>query len=190
MKVTASSGRPLLLMAPNKTSFIAIGVPGLDARPGRRRNAERPCLPFLHQARIQKRLALRSHAVHWRHAAGHLPVPGGRDAGLPDGKPGAARSCPPAGRVLAALRRAGYLLGLAFLFRLQLWLFAWPSAPGPICFRVDVLNAMGFAIAVLSLLAVFRTAEPGENLRDPRSAHRVRLAAGVAVSIGRPFPAR
>ncbi len=64
----------------------------------------------------------------------------------------------PAGRVLAALRRAGYLLGLAFLFRIQLWLFAWPVSPWTDLFRVDVLNAMGFAIAVLSLLALFRTA--------------------------------
>jgi hypothetical protein len=65
----------------------------------------------------------------------------------------------PGGRVLAALRRAGYLLGLAFLFRLQLWVFAWPARPWTDLFKVDVLNAMGFGIAVFSLLAVFRTAQ-------------------------------
>jgi fucose 4-O-acetylase-like acetyltransferase len=66
----------------------------------------------------------------------------------------------PAGsRVWAALRRAGYLFGIAFLFRLQLWAFGLPGSQWTDLFRVDVLNAMGFAIVLMSGLAVFRTAD-------------------------------
>jgi hypothetical protein len=61
-------------------------------------------------------------------------------------------------RVTISLRRAGYLFLLAFAFRLQLWIFGLP-APWQDLFRVDVLNCMGFSIAVLSVMAVFRTAE-------------------------------
>jgi uncharacterized membrane protein len=65
----------------------------------------------------------------------------------------------PAGaRIWAATRRAGYLLGVAALFRLQLWIFGWPFSPAQDLLKVDILNCMGFAVAVLSLLAVFRTA--------------------------------
>jgi len=62
-------------------------------------------------------------------------------------------------RVRAALRRAGYILSLAFLFRLQLWAFAWPGSPWTDLLRVDVLNCMALALTVMSLMAVFRTAE-------------------------------
>lgn len=62
-------------------------------------------------------------------------------------------------RVLTALRRAGYLIGLAFLFRLQLFLFGLPQTNWMDLFRVDILNSMGFALAVLSTMAIFRTAE-------------------------------
>lgn len=65
----------------------------------------------------------------------------------------------PAARVLTALRRAGYLFGIAFLFRLQLWAFGWPYSSWTDLFRVDILNAMGFAVAVMSPMAAFQTAE-------------------------------
>jgi hypothetical protein len=66
----------------------------------------------------------------------------------------------PAGwRVWAAVRRAGYLFGIAFLFRLQLWAFGLPNSPWTDLFRVDILNAMGFAILAMSGLAAFRTAD-------------------------------
>jgi hypothetical protein len=68
------------------------------------------------------------------------------------------KGVPPVQRVTASLRRAGYLFGLAFLFRLQLWIFGLP-APWQDLFRVDVLNCMGFSIAALSVMALFRTAE-------------------------------
>src|SRR5213595_3898071 len=54
----------------------------------------------------------------------------------------------PAARVWASLRRAGYLFAIAFAFRFQLWAFGGPGAPWTDLFRVDILNCMGFAIAL------------------------------------------
>jgi len=76
-----------------------------------------------------------------------------------------------AARVLKALRRAGYLFAVAFLFRLQLWISGLPDSPWTDLLRVDILNCMGLAIAVLSVMAVFTTVE------------RVRLCAVLAVVI-------
>jgi hypothetical protein len=59
-------------------------------------------------------------------------------------------------RVKTAFRRSGYLFFLAFAFRVQLWIFGIP-APWRDLFRVDILNCMGFAIAVLSVMALFPT---------------------------------
>jgi hypothetical protein len=64
----------------------------------------------------------------------------------------------PRERVSIAFRRSGYLFLLAFAFRLQLWIFAWPE-PWTDLLRVDILNCMGMAIAVMSVMAVLRTAE-------------------------------
>jgi uncharacterized membrane protein len=87
-----------------------------------------------------------------------------------NGMPGGAR-------VLSAMRRAGYLFMLAFLFRLQMWVFGLPNAPWTDLLRVDVLNSMGFAVLVLSVMAVFSTAD------------RVRLSAalGVAIAVASPL---
>ncbi len=60
-------------------------------------------------------------------------------------------------RVTAALYRARYLFVIAFLFRLQMWAFAWPYAPFDDIFRVDVLNCMGFTVGALSFLVIFDT---------------------------------
>src|SRR5579871_3718587 len=78
---------------------------------------------------------------------------------------------PPLARWGAALRRAGYLFSLAFLFRFQLWLFAAGQSPWTDLFKVDILNCMGFAIGLMSVMAIFTTAE------------RVRLCAGLGVAI-------
>ena len=59
----------------------------------------------------------------------------------------------PRQRVWAAFRRSGYLFGLAFAFRIQLFIFGFPADWKDI-FRVDVLNCMGFSIAVLSFWCV------------------------------------
>jgi uncharacterized membrane protein len=79
-------------------------------------------------------------------------------------------------RVWSALRRAGYLLGIAFLFRLQLWLFGLPDSSWSDLFRVDILNCMGFAIALMSVMALFRTAE------------RIRLCAVLGLAIAAASP--
>jgi uncharacterized membrane protein len=73
-------------------------------------------------------------------------------------------------RVWASLRRAGYLFAIAFAFRAQMIVTGWP-APWKDLFKVDILNCMGFAIAVLSPMALFRTVE------------RVRLCAALGAAI-------
>ncbi|MGA3027628.1 MAG: heparan-alpha-glucosaminide N-acetyltransferase domain-containing protein [Bryobacteraceae bacterium] len=65
----------------------------------------------------------------------------------------------PMARWGAALRRALYLLMLAFLFRAQLWLFGYPWSDWHYLFKVDILNLMGFAIAIFSFSALFSTAD-------------------------------
>lgn len=79
-------------------------------------------------------------------------------------------------RVVACARRAGYLFGIAFLFRIQLWVFGWPDSPWVDLFKVDILNAMGFAVLLLSSLALFP------------SARRVRAAALLGVLIAAASP--
>ena len=85
----------------------------------------------------------------------------------------------PRARVWAALKRSGYLFFLAFAFRLQLWLFGLP-APWQGIFKVDVLNCMGFSIAVFAIMAAFRTVE------------RIRLCAvlGLAIAFLSPIVAK
>jgi hypothetical protein len=82
----------------------------------------------------------------------------------------------PLERLTTAFRRSGYLFFLAFAFRLQLWIFGLP-APWTDLFRVDILNCMGFAMAVMSVMALFRTAE------------RARLCAvlGLAIAFAAPL---
>jgi hypothetical protein len=60
-------------------------------------------------------------------------------------------------RITAALRRAGYLLLVAFAFRIQLWLFGYPSSPVEDLLKVDILNCMALGIATLAGLAVLST---------------------------------
>jgi len=65
----------------------------------------------------------------------------------------------PSQRVFIAFRRSGFLFLVAFLFRLQLWLFSWPAASWTNLLKVDILNCMGFSIAILSIMAFFKTTE-------------------------------
>jgi uncharacterized membrane protein len=80
------------------------------------------------------------------------------------------------GRVLAALRRAGYLALVAFLFRLQLWLFAAGQSPWTDLFKVDILNCMALGLAAMAPLAVFETRE--------RVRHS--LIVGLAIAVVSP----
>jgi uncharacterized membrane protein len=81
------------------------------------------------------------------------------------------------GRVLASLKRSGYLFAAAFAFRIQLWAFSLDLSEWRNVFRVDILNSMGLALLVMSLMAVFKTAE------------RIRLCAvlGVAIACASPL---
>ena len=82
----------------------------------------------------------------------------------------------PMARWRASLRRAGYLFSLAILFRIQLWLFAYPQSSWTNLLKVDILNCMGFAMALMSIMAIFTTAE------------RVRLCAVLGMLIAAASP--
>jgi uncharacterized membrane protein len=72
-------------------------------------------------------------------------------------------------RVIAALRRAGYLGLLAFAFRFQLYLFGYPYSSVSDLLKVDILNCMALAIVTVAGLALLKTSE--------------RVHAGVIVGI-------
>ena len=54
-----------------------------------------------------------------------------------------------AGKVI--LRRSGYILGIALLFRFQQWIFYWPPNSLAGLLRVDVLNTMAVGLGVAGL---------------------------------------
>jgi uncharacterized membrane protein len=62
-------------------------------------------------------------------------------------------------RIVAALKRSRYLFILAFLFRLQLYVFGYPTSPASELLRVDILNCMGMAMLIFAPMAVFTTLE-------------------------------
>ena len=62
-------------------------------------------------------------------------------------------------RVWAALKRSRYLFLIAFLFRIQLYVFGFPTSPADQILRVDILNCMGFAMLIFAPMAVFTTME-------------------------------
>jgi uncharacterized membrane protein len=61
---------------------------------------------------------------------------------------------PPWQRVFSALRRARYLFLLAVIFRLQNWIFDFPRSNAKDLLKVDILNLMGAAAALLAVLAL------------------------------------
>ncbi len=69
------------------------------------------------------------------------------------------KGMPARGRVAAALGRSRYLFGLAFAFRAFEWVAGFPVSTGADLLRVDILNCMGFSVAAVSVMALFRTAE-------------------------------
>lgn len=77
----------------------------------------------------------------------------------------------------AAILRSLYLWALAFLFRVQLWLFAFPGSSWTDLFKVDILNCMGLAIGLLSFTALLNTP----------ARVRVGLILGVAIAAASPF---
>jgi len=57
-------------------------------------------------------------------------------------------------RCLWCLRRAGYILGIAYLIAVTNSAASWPHAGWEEIARVDILNSMGLALAVFSLAAI------------------------------------
>jgi peptidoglycan/LPS O-acetylase OafA/YrhL len=84
---------------------------------------------------------------------------------------GERKGVPPTRRVLASLKRAGFIFAVAFAFRFQMWIVSFDKSPWTDLLRVDVLNTMGFALVWLSAMAAFRTVE------------RIRLCAVLGVAI-------
>ena len=62
-------------------------------------------------------------------------------------------------RVIGALKRSRYLFLIAFLFRIQLYVFGFPTSPAGELLRVDILNCMGLAMLLFAPMAVFSTKE-------------------------------
>ena len=91
------------------------------------------------------------------------------------------KAIPAAQRWTGALSRAGYLFAVAFAFRVQLWvfsrIFSSSNTPWTEMLKVDILNCMGFGIALLAIMAVFTTRE------------RIRLCAflGGAIALSAPL---
>jgi uncharacterized membrane protein len=82
----------------------------------------------------------------------------------------------PVRRWRAALRRAGYIMLLAYLFRLSNAVFALPKLNVTDFLKVDILNCMGLAMAFFSLAALWD------------SARRVRLTMMAAVVVAAAAP--
>lgn len=82
----------------------------------------------------------------------------------------------PARRWLIALRRGAYVLGIAYLFRLTNYVFSLPKGDWQEVVKVDILNAMGLAMMVFAVAALFRTPE------------RERFAAALGLAIAAASP--
>lgn len=79
-------------------------------------------------------------------------------------------------RWLISLKRAGYILTIAFTFRFTNWLFSMPHAGLGELTKVDILNCMGVGMAMLAVAAVFP------------SHGRMRFAVGAGVLIAAVSP--
>jgi uncharacterized membrane protein len=80
----------------------------------------------------------------------------------------------------AAMYRGLWVLGAAYLFRIVSWLLDSSSAPWQAILRVDILNCMGAAMALLSPVAML---ERGGRLRAA-------MLSGAAIALAAPFMSR
>jgi peptidoglycan/LPS O-acetylase OafA/YrhL len=85
----------------------------------------------------------------------------------------------PVRRWVVSLRRAAYILGIAFLFRLSNWAAALPHADWHEITKVDILNCMGVALLAFSAAATL----------DWRGRARLGAAAGLAIAAAAPLVA-
>jgi uncharacterized membrane protein len=74
-------------------------------------------------------------------------------------------------RWLVALRRAGYIMAIAFAFRISNWIASMPRPEISEITKVDILNSMGLAMGAFAAAALF----DGKN--------RVRFALGGALAV-------
>ena len=72
------------------------------------------------------------------------------------------RGMSPSGRWWISLRRAGYILGIAYLFRLSNWIGGFPNSTLEDLLKVDILNCMGLALAAFAAVGL---AHPNNRLR-------------------------
>jgi uncharacterized membrane protein len=82
-------------------------------------------------------------------------------------------------RWLASLKRAAYILGIAFLFRLTNWAGSWPGGSAQEITKVDILNCMGVGMIALAAAAAIPSA----------SRAHFAVAAGLAIAIASPVVA-
>ena len=80
-------------------------------------------------------------------------------------------------RWLSSLRRGGYILGIAFAFRLSNWVASLPHADTHDLTKVDILNCMGVGLMALSVAAVF----------EVKGRARFAAAAGLAIAAAAPL---
>jgi uncharacterized membrane protein len=76
-----------------------------------------------------------------------------------------------------SLRRAAYILGIAFLFRFTNWVASLPHGNLDEITKVDILNCMGVGMAAVSLAAVFGF----------RGRVRFAVLAGLAIAAAAPI---
>lgn len=81
------------------------------------------------------------------------------------------------GHLLTSFKRARYLLVLALLFRVQLWLFSGASTSWTDILKVDVLNCMGVTMLLLAPL----------SLLDKEHRARWATIAGLAIAFASPL---
>ncbi len=80
-------------------------------------------------------------------------------------------------RMRALMRRAGYILLLAYLFRLNNSLMGMPHPPWRVLLKVDILNSMGAAMALLA----------AAGLLQPLWRARAAALAGLAIASAAPL---
>ena len=86
------------------------------------------------------------------------------------------READPWRRWLAALRRAGYILWIALLFRFTNWAASGRRAEWQELTKVDILNCMAVGMAAFSVAAVF----------DSKNRARFAMAAALAIAVVSP----
>lgn len=75
-------------------------------------------------------------------------------------------------RYLAALKRAGYIMAIAFAFRMSNWVASLPRPDWQEIFKVDILNSMALAMAAFAAIA----------LLDGKDRVRYSIAGALAIA--------